>query len=123
MPTEPHFSQKSQKVLDLEARIKELESYIAEDGVSILIAERDTLKGWKESALQTLNAINLQEVGKELNLGTDIAPQILPRIQTLKTERNFNATQIDRLTDALEKCAHDEWNRGVYGPARQILKQ
>ena len=38
-------------------------------------------------------------------------------------ERNFNATQIDRYLDALEKCAHDEWNRGVYGPARQILKQ
>ena len=88
MPTEPHFSQKSQKVLDLEARIKELESYIAVDGVTILIAERDSLKGWKESAQTILNSINFQEVGKELELrlGSDVGPMILPRIRDLKKE-------------------------------------
>ena len=67
MPTEPHFSQKSQRVLDLEAQVKELEA-------------------WKESALTILNQIDFQAIGKELDLtlGVDVAPNILPAIRELK---------------------------------------
>lgn len=47
--------------------------------------ERD-LKDWKTSALDLLNKIDLQAIGKELNLplGSDIASAILPSIRALK---------------------------------------
>ena len=41
------------------------------------------LRRWKDEAMQVLNDINLQEIGKELGLplGTNIGPQILPKIR------------------------------------------
>ena len=45
------------------------------------------------------------------------------RVAELEAQRNANAVQIDLYLDVLTQCAHDEWNRGVYGPARQIIKQ
>ena len=35
--------------------------------------------------------------------------------------RDQMALEMIRLRDALGKCAHDEWNRGVYGPARATV--
>lgn len=46
------------------------------------------LQDWKESAKSILNAINLQECGKEMNLkpGVDIAAAILPWIRKVKED-------------------------------------
>lgn len=46
------------------------------------------LEMWKESALDVLNAINLQAVGNELGvpLGAPVGPSILPGIRSLKAK-------------------------------------
>jgi hypothetical protein len=51
-----------------------------------LDAQIKELQQWKDSALEVLNELNLQEIGKELNvkLGAAIGPEILPRILDLK---------------------------------------
>lgn len=53
--------------------------------------KRDPLKElreWKRQALKVLNALDLQEIGKELNLtvGDSVAEHILPRIKKLKAD-------------------------------------
>ena len=56
--------------------------------------ELEDLRAWKESAMRVLGGIQLQEIGKELNLplGTDIGPQILPAIRRLaKIEAALNS--------------------------------
>jgi hypothetical protein len=46
------------------------------------------LEAWKESALNVLNGIKQQEIGKEigLTLGKDIGPEILPWIKAAKKD-------------------------------------
>jgi len=49
--------------------------------------ELEDLRRWKAEAMQVLASLDLQAIGNEigLSLGTDIGPQILPYIRTLKT--------------------------------------
>lgn len=53
-----------------------------------LLKEIEQLKRWKESAMEVMNDINLQEIRKILNvkLGEDIPVKILPAIKSLKAE-------------------------------------
>lgn len=50
-----------------------------------LIKRNEELEAWKKESMEVMSNLNLQEVGKVLNLklGTDISKQILPSIQLL----------------------------------------
>jgi len=73
------------------------------------------LEEWKSSALDILNGINLQEVGKALSvgLGQPIGPAILPGIHSLRArvaELEVDTTRrlgsrVNVLEDALEEIA------------------
>lgn len=53
--------------------------------------ELEELRVWKESAMSVMNGIDIQEIGKEIGakLGTDIGPQILTWIRTIKKSTNY----------------------------------
>jgi len=55
-----------------------------------LAKERDDLLRWKSEAMQVMNDLNLQEIGKEmgLRLGANIAANILPYIRELKGKQS-----------------------------------
>jgi hypothetical protein len=54
--------------------------------VESLQSELDSLRQWKSEMLQVLNSLNLQAIGKELNLtlGSNIPSSILPNIISQK---------------------------------------
>jgi hypothetical protein len=62
----------------------------AEEVTAGLRREIEELKGWKDSAMNVMGSMSLQEIGKVLGMtpGTDIGPEILPRINSLKEERD-----------------------------------
>lgn len=57
--------------------------------IADLKAENFHLKVWKESALDIMNKMDLQAIGKEIGvpLGRSISEQVLPAIKKLKEER------------------------------------
>lgn len=69
--------------------------------IESLRAELKELKLWKESALESMAKVPLQEIAKALDmtLGVDIGPEILPRINALKSERD----EADRRAGAAER--------------------
>lgn len=56
------------------------------DLIERLVRERDDLGVWKQSAMQVMNGIDIQSVGREIGvpLGEDIGPNILPAIREMK---------------------------------------
>ena len=69
------------------------------------LAAVNSLEAWKEAAVQAMNGINLQEVGRELSLplGVSISENILPRIRKLKADnaalKKYNAKLLDENID------------------------
>lgn len=53
--------------------------------------ELEELKAWKEEATEVMNKLQLQEIGKELQLplGSDIPSQILPEIKRIKAHSDY----------------------------------
>lgn len=70
-----------------------------EHEIASLKEEIAQLKVWKESALEQLNSVKLQDVGKELDvpLGVSVPSQILPGIIKLKIEKRLAKEKIDRI--------------------------
>jgi hypothetical protein len=71
--------------------------------------ELDELKAWKEEAMEVMNKLQLQEIGKELQLplGSDIPSQILPEIKRIKAILD-EAISLLAAKDMLYKSALDE---------------
>jgi hypothetical protein len=71
--------------------------------------ERDELKAWKEEATEVMNKLQLQEIGKELQLplGSDIPSQILPEIKRIKAILD-EAISLLAAKEMLYKAALDE---------------
>ena len=71
--------------------------------------ELEELKAWKEEAIEVMNKLQLQEIGKELQLplGSDIPSQILPEIKRIKAITD-EAISILAAKDMLYKSALDE---------------
>lgn len=67
-------------------RLYELQMRTASEQVASLQKKLEIAGAWKESALSVMNKVDLQEIGKELDLplGTDIPPNILPGIRALQ---------------------------------------
>lgn len=67
-------------------------------------AEIEALRAWKESALQVMNAINLQEAGKimGLQLGSDISVHIVPELRRLKAAE---VAHLAALAKVIRQCA------------------
>lgn len=74
-----------------------------------LQARIEELEAWKESAMKTLNDVNLQECGKLLNvgLGQNIAVNIVPKIKELKAEN-------ERLKEEMELWFSSDKDANIY---------
>ena len=67
------------------------------------VARIQELERWKQQALTVLEELDLQEIGKELNvpLGESVAKQILPKLK----EIDFNDTKrLDYLNNVGSQC-------------------
>jgi len=71
--------------------------------------ERNELKAWKEEAMEVMNKLDLQAIGKELQipLGSEISSQVLPGIKNLKSTLD-EAISLLAAKDMLYKAALDE---------------
>lgn len=67
-------------------RVRAEQEKLLNEYVSGLCERVKFLERWREEAKEVFRKINLQDVGKELDipLGEDIAPKILPKILELK---------------------------------------
>ena len=77
---------KTRNYLNAHDDANRLIEYLNNKAAAFAAAKVDELTRWKESALKVLNALDLQELGKELviGLGEDIASQVLPKVKELK---------------------------------------
>lgn len=64
--------------------------------------ELEELRRWKESALESMAKVPIQEIAKALDMppGVDIGPGILPRINALKKDFRRALETIDELNEA-----------------------
>lgn len=71
-------------------------------GASFVQSKLTALQDWKESAMQVMNDLDLQAIGKELNipLGQDIANKVLDGIKGLKEENERLKAFITAIRDA-----------------------
>lgn len=91
-PAERTIHEQAERIKDLEAALKDS------------IKEEKELRAWKISALIVMRGICLQDIGKAMGLplGSDIGPEILPFIETLKAERNAYSTELAHLRQLVQ---------------------
>lgn len=82
---------------------------LVRDAVDARDKKIEQLEAWKEPASQVMNQIDLQAVGKELDvpLGEGIAPHILPGIQKMKDGLREQAARIEELETWKARLSED----------------
>lgn len=81
------------------------------------------LTDWKESASRLLNDLDLQGIGKELNLpyGTDIALQVLPKIKEFVTMLEITLSFIEELKHhGIDKWSDEDKLRKLITKHKQL---
>ena len=69
------------------------------DNEESLLKQNKELLDWKESSMQVMADLDLQEIGKVLNLklGSSISEQTLPAIKKLKADKEELLEMLDRV--------------------------
>jgi len=75
------------------------EWWLEEIDLTQLKKYKEDLEAWKESAMQVMSDLSLQELGKLLNvkLGTSVSEQILPSVKTLLKDKEELIEGLDKI--------------------------
>jgi hypothetical protein len=78
--------------------------------LSELLEENQQLKKWKQEAMTVFSQIDLQEIGKLLNikLGTSVSEQLLPKFIELLEQRNEMLAMLERVDGYA--TSFDKWD-------------